>query len=101
MKKSILEVVHDTAKGLHQAKLLSKQTMHEFDVMCLSPVKFLDPTEIKKIRERENVSQPVFAACLNISSSTVKKWETGEKHPQGASLKLLNIIANKGLNAIS
>jgi len=42
----------------------------------------------------------VFAACLNISASTVKKWETGEKHPNGASLKLLNLVAKKGLDAL-
>lgn len=29
--------------------------------------------------------------------STVKQWEQGEKHPRGTSLKLLNLIADKGL----
>ena len=46
------------------------------------------------------MSQPIFAFCLNISPSTIKKWETGEKHPHGASLKLLNVVAKKGLLAI-
>ena len=97
MKKSILKVVHDSAKGLHKAGLIEKHTMHKFDALCISPVRQLAPKEIKRIREREKVSQPVFAACLNISASTVKKWETGEKHPHGASLKLLNLVAKKGI----
>ena len=97
MKKSILKVVHDSAKGLHKAGLIDKHTMHEFDALYIPVVRKLAPKEIKRIREKEKVSQPVFAAYLNISPSTVKKWETGEKHPQGASLKLLNVVAKKGL----
>lgn len=101
MKKSILKIVHNSAKGLHKAGLIDKNTMRDFDAKCLSPVKDLTPKQIKKLRVKEKISQPVFAAYLNISPSTVKKWETGEKHPHGASLKLLNIIAKKGLTAIA
>ena len=101
MKKSILNVTHETAEGLYKLGLINTQTLREFDALCLTPVKPLAPAEIKKIRLQEKVSQPVFAMYLNISSSTVKKWETGEKHPQGASLKLLSLIKRKGLNAIA
>lgn len=38
----------------------------------------LSPRQIKLLRLREKVSQPVFAAFLNITPSTIKKWETGE-----------------------
>lgn len=100
MKKSILKVVHDSAKSLHKAGLINKFTMHEFDALCIPSVRQLAPKEIKQIRLKARVSQPVFAACLNISASTVKKWETGEKHPHGASLKLLNLVAKKGLNEL-
>ena len=100
MKKSILKVVHDSAKGLYKAGLMNKHTMREFDVLCIPSVRDLKPKEIKRIREKEKVSQPVFAACLNISASTIKKWETGEKHPHGASLKLLNLVAKKGLDQL-
>ncbi len=100
MKKSILKVVHDSAKGLHKVGLLNKHTMNELDALCIPLVKDFAPKDIKKIREKAKVSQPVFAACLNISASTVKKWETGEKHPHGASLKLLNIVAKKGLREL-
>lgn len=45
-------------------------------------------------------SQVVFAAFLNTSVSTVQKWEIGEKKPSGPSLKLLNVIERKGIEAL-
>ena len=101
MKDSILDTVRKTAEGLHNAGLVDKQTMREFDALCLKPVKKLTPKQIKKLREREKISQPIFAQYLNTSSSTVKKWETGEKHPSGPSLKLLNLVERHGLEAIA
>ena len=101
MKKSILEVVHESAKGLYDADLVDAQTMRTFDALCLSPVRELSPNQIKKIRLREKVSQPVFALYLNTTLSTVKKWETGEKHPSGISLKFLDLISRKGLSAVA
>lgn len=94
---SILEVVHETAKGLYDAHVINATTMREFDELCLAPVKDLSAREIKSIRLREKVSQPVFAKYLNTTLSTVRQWEQGEKHPRGTSLRLLNLIAEKGL----
>ena len=36
---------------------------------------------------------------LNVTKSLVSQWERGEKHPRGASLKLLALIEKKGLDA--
>ena len=96
-KPSMLEVAYEMAKGLYEANVINAITIREFDALCLPPVKDLSATEIKKIRLREKVSQPVFAKWLNTSTSTVKQWEQGEKHPRGTSLKLLNLVAKKGL----
>lgn len=60
----------------------------------------LSATDIKRLRERLNVSQPVFALYLHTTASTVRKWEQGDTRPTGPALKLLNIIADKGLQAI-
>ncbi len=94
---SILETVHETAKGLYDAHIINATTMREFDELCLPKVKDLSPRQIKSIRLREKVSQPVFAKFLNTTLSTVRQWEQGEKHPRGTSLRLLNLIAEKGL----
>ncbi|KAB2680974.1 helix-turn-helix domain-containing protein [Brucella pseudintermedia] len=97
----ILASVHKTAAGLHRAGLVEKATMREFDAICLTPVEPLSPEEIRALREREQVSQPVFAHYLNVRKDAVSKWERGEKRPDGPSLKLLNLVKAKGLRAIA
>lgn len=101
MKKSILQVVHESVEGLYDAGLVDAITMREFDALCLTSVEDLSPREIKSLRLRENVSQGVFALYLNTSISTIQQWERGNKHPRGIALKMLNIIAKKGLHAIA
>ncbi len=101
MKKSILETVHNTASGLHRAGVMDVKTLREFDALCLPPVKEYTPTQIKRIRGKVNASQAVFAIYLNTSLSTVQKWERGQKKPNGPSLKLLNLVDQKGLEALA
>jgi len=97
---SLLETVHETAKGLYDANIINATTMREFDELCLPKVKELSPRQIKNIRLREKVSQPVFAKFLNTTLSTVRQWEQGDKHPRGTSLRLLNLVAEKGLRIL-
>lgn len=99
-KSTILEAVHDTAKGLHKADVLDQVTLHEFDRLCLPPIESLGPEQIKQIREATRVSQAVFAAILNTSVSTVQKWEIGQKRPTGTALKLLHLVQKRGLEAV-
>jgi len=35
MEQSILDVVHESAKGLHDAGFMDDMTMREFDALCL------------------------------------------------------------------
>ncbi|MGQ3046469.1 MAG: helix-turn-helix domain-containing protein [Niveispirillum sp.] len=93
--------IHETAEGLHGAGLIDKQTMRQFDEACLTPVQPLSPDEIKALREREGASQAVFARYLNVTTGLVSQWERGERHPQGASLKLLSLVARRGLSAVA
>ncbi len=100
-ESGILATVHKTAVGLARANVIDKATMREFDELCLTPVEPMAPEEIKALREREQVSQPVFARYLNVRKDAVSKWERGEKRPDGPSLKLLNLVKAKGLRAIA
>ena len=100
-ESSILGSVHKTAAGLRRVGVIDKATMREFDILCLTPVAPMAPAEIKALREREQVSQPVFARYLNVRRDAVSKWERGEKRPNGPSLKLLNLVKTKGLQAIA
>jgi putative transcriptional regulator len=91
----------ETMAALHDVGAVDKQTMRSFDDACLTSIRPLKPEEIKSIREKEQVSQTVFANYLNVTSSLVSKWERGEKRPSGASLKLLTLVNQKGLATIA
>ncbi len=101
MAKHIITAVHETARGLHKAGVMDAVTLRDFDALCLPPVKSYTAGQIKRIRLRNRASQAVFAAYLNTSPSTVQKWEQGQKRPNGPSLKLLNLVDQKGLEALA
>jgi putative transcriptional regulator len=93
--------IHETMEGLHEIGVVDKQTMREFDEACLTPVEAFAPDEIRQIRQREQISQPVFARYLNVSRNLVSDWERGVKRPGGPALRLLTVIQKKGLQAIA
>ena len=93
--------IHETMEALHDVGAINKQTMREFDETCLTPVHTLSPEEIKALRLREHISQPVFARYLNVSKNLVSDWERGVKKPGGPALRLLALIQKKGLMAIA
>lgn len=99
-RKSVLDAVHATARGLRKAGVMRAATMREFDALCLPTVKDNTAIQIKRIRERNKASQAVFAAYLNTSVSTIQKWERGKKRPHGPSLKLLSVVESKGLRVL-
>ncbi|NUU33979.1 DNA-binding transcriptional regulator [Pseudomonas sp. C2B4] len=101
-KSEIAESIHESASALYAIGAISKATMRKFDESCLATVPDeISPEQIKALRERNNVSQPVFARYLNTSPSTVKQWEAGDKHPSGMALKLLSIVQKHGLEILA
>lgn len=99
-KSRILESMHETATDLKAMGFIDMHKMQKYDALCLEPVPEYDSGKIKDLRDRYRISQAVLASILNTSVSTVRKWEVGDKHPSGPSLKLLNILDRKGLEAL-
>src|SRR5690554_5633718 len=99
-KSSILAAVHETAGDLHRHGFISKRTMNQYDVLCLDPIPAYSSADIRAMREKLKLSQTVLASVLNTSVSTIRKWEQGDKQPSGPSLKLLNLLDRKGLEAV-
>ncbi len=93
--------VHETMEALHKVGAIDKQTMRRFDDACLTQVQALSPKQIKALREREHVSQTVFANYLNVTPNLVSKWERGEKKPSGPALKLLSLVEKHGITAVA
>lgn len=100
-KSDIKAAVHEIASGMHGVGMIDKQTMRRFDNSCLTPIHEFNANEIKALRQREDVSQSVFASYLNVTKDSVSKWERGEKKPAGASLKLLSLVERRGLDGIA
>ncbi len=100
-KSEAFAAIHETAVGMFEAGVIDKQTMRSFDHSCLTPIHEFTPEEIRALREREEVSQSVFARYLNVTKDYVSKWERGEKKPAGPSLKLLSLIEKHGLETIA
>lgn len=99
-KSRIIEEMQETIAGLSKSGVISKRRMLEFDALKNLGVAAIEPRKIKQLREKERLSQAVFALVLNTSISTIQKWEAGEKKPSGPSLKLLSLIQSKGLEAV-
>ena len=101
-KSEAFESIHSSAEALLKIGAIDKATMREFDEACIAEVPAeIPPAQIKKIRLRSHVSQPVFARYLNTSASTVKQWEAGDKRPGGMALKLLSIVEKHGLEILA
>ena len=62
----------------------TKAVVHEFT-----------PLDVKKIRAKVNMSQSEFASAFGISVSTLRRWERGDRTPQGPALVLLNVVAKE------
>ncbi len=100
-KDDMSEAIHSSASALFKIGAMDKATMRHFDQSCLSVPTPIQPQQIKKIRLKYKVSQPVFARYLNTSESTVEKWESGAKRPSGMALKLLEIVQKHGLKMLA
>ena len=94
--KTIMEVVLEAA---NDAKV-DKVTMDKLEALALPEVQELTATQIRQLREQSNLSRSVWAKILNVGVTTAQKWESGKTHPDGAALKLLNIVQERGITAL-
>ncbi len=97
-------VLLETAQDMYEGGLvdragLDKITMrharHSFPV-----VQSISGEQIRRMRERAKMSQTVFAQVLNVTSGYVSQLERGDKQPKGTTLKLLDVIKRKGIDAL-
>jgi len=86
---------------VHNAGHMDDLTMREFDALCLTPCPEVAAEDVVRIRTKSRASQSVFAAFLNVGKTTVAAWEQGTKKPSGPASKLLQIVDQKGLDALT
>ena len=100
-RNKAVAAAHRFAEDMHSVGMLDQRTMKHLNSMSLTPVKPFSPEDIVALREREAASQAVFARYLGLSAGLISQWERGEKHPRGASLKLLNLVEKYGLESVA
>lgn len=54
-----------------------------------------DADKVKALREFLELSQTAFAEELGMLQQTISYWECGHHYPKGASVKILNMVAEK------
>jgi putative transcriptional regulator len=101
----LTQALLETAEGMHRAGILDDNAYHKITVRHLGEKahtlsKPISPREIRSIRKRAKLSQAAMASMLNLTPGYVSQLERGTKEPKGPSLALLNIIRNKGFEAI-
>jgi putative transcriptional regulator len=93
----------ESALDLANLGLIDQRRLARIKALCFVEPPTYTSARVATIRTRNaRMSQSVFAKLLNVSVSTVQKWEApaAGKHPSGAAAKLLQIIERKGVEAI-
>jgi putative transcriptional regulator len=84
--KSIIQDLTE-AVNYQQGKIPARKTK-----LTIKPVEEFNKDDIKQIRQKNGLSQVVFAAFLGVSSKKVEAWENGRNKPEGASRRLLEVV---------
>lgn len=101
LRAEIVESAEDlVATGLMTRQDADKITMRMLGPDALPGSGPVTPKEIVAIRERERMSQAVFARLLDVTTGTLSKWERGEITPRGPARRLLLMIKAHGADAL-
>lgn len=93
----------ETALELGGLGLIDQHSLARIKTLCFDEPPVFTPARVASIRiHRARMSQSVFARLLNVSLSTVQKWEApaAGKHPSGAAAKLLQVLEKRGVEAL-
>jgi putative transcriptional regulator len=101
----LAQALLEAADDMHSVGMMNDATHHKITARHLGKRALftsipITPSEIRDLRERENLSQAVFARCLNLSIGYISQLERGVKKPTGPALTLLNVIRRKGVKVI-
>jgi putative transcriptional regulator len=101
----VAEAILETANDLHRHGLLNDAEYEQITVRHLGDkpltvAKPISSAQIRRMRQRANLSQAAFARYLNLTTGYISQLERGTKEPKGPALALLNVIRRKGFEAL-
>jgi len=94
--KTIMEVALEAAYDAE----MGETSLRQLEALVPPEVQDFTPDEIKSLRESTKLSRSIWAKMLNVGVTTAQKWESGEIHPDGAALKLLNLVQSHGIGPL-
>lgn len=97
---NLQDTITDLAQGLYNADIIDKKTLRDLTGDDLPVLHEFTGEEIQNLRKKQNISQSVFAKYLNVSPAMIRSLEQGQRHAQGAILKLLNIVESHGIGGL-
>lgn len=89
-KRNLFQEIADGLREM-QAHREGKLTLRSYALRRAS-VPDLEPTTIKAIRERLDMSQAVFADRLRVNPRTLQRWEQGQSKPNEQATALLLLV---------
>jgi len=96
----LIESLYEDLEAMASDGLIEKQTLREFEHKHLAYHSDLNGEDVKALRESNHISQAVLARYLNLSPVSIQRWEQGKSMPSGSAVVLLNLIKEKGLQAL-
>ncbi len=96
MKKK--RIADDLLQSLQEAVAMEKGKLkgREITRRLSKPAPKWSKKDIKKLREEVfHMSQPLFASLLNVKPATVRAWEQGQRTPDGAAARLLEVLSKE------
>jgi putative transcriptional regulator len=76
-KGEAMAALLDAARDMPDLGLIDKKTMRSYEDLCSVPQ--ITAADVLRIRNAAQASQNYFARALNVSASTVQKWESGAR----------------------
>ena len=71
------------AKEIHRGRRKPSRVFH------------FEPVKVKAIRTKLGLAQAQFAEMICVSLGTLRNWEQGRTHPEGAAIALLRVVESK------
>lgn len=96
----ILKEMTEAAEGLNRIGLMSDDRLDEIKSIAIPTLSPYSAKKVKELRYKFHLTQNLLAKCIHVSPSLVKKWEQGVRHPTGANLLALHLIAKQGIQPL-
>ena len=95
MKQQDKRLFNSIKQGLEEAIQYEKTKDKRFGksvVVQFSPVPHYKSNEVKKIRQKLDLTQKSFAFLMGVSVKTVEAWESGTNEPNGTARRMLSLF---------